>query len=92
MTISEIGRAIGICRDAGKTKILVPIATMERLMAARIGKAKITTKPGARPKIQPAKPRRSVSARIGAEKKAQREVAAIETAAPGRVKVTRKGA
>jgi hypothetical protein len=91
MTPSELSRAIGICRDAGKTKILVPIKTMETLMAARIGKAKITTKPGARTTVEPAKPRRSVAARIGDKKKAKRAIEAIEMAAPGRVRVTKMG-
>lgn len=91
MTPTELFRAIDLMRDAGRTHIPIPITTLERLMAARIGKAKITTKPGSRPKVEPAKPRRSVAARIGAEKKATRAVKAIETAAPGRVRVTKKG-
>jgi hypothetical protein len=91
MTDAEIARAIDLMRDAGRTHIPIPITTLESLMAARIGKAKITTKPGGRPKVEPSKPRRSVASRIGAEKKAARAVKAIEQAAPGRVTVARKG-
>lgn len=54
-------------------------------------KAKIQpAAPGKRPKVVALKSRQSVSQRIGAEKKAKRAVKAIQTAAPGRVHVTRR--
>lgn len=57
-----------------------------------VGKIKITKSPSGRTKVETAKPRRSVSAKIGAEKKAARAVKVIEKAAPGRVQVTKRGA
>jgi len=56
-------------------------------MAARIGKAKLKKTSAGRTKVEPAKPRASVSKRIGAEKKAKRQVEAVKKAAPGRVTV-----
>ncbi len=60
-------------------------------MAARIGKANIKTSPAGKTKVEPAKAYTSVSRKIGAEKKAKRAVKAIETAAPGRVRVAKRG-
>ena len=62
-------------------------------MPASLKRAKITTTPAGKTKITPAKPRRSVSAAIGAEKSAERKTKAWTTAAKGRsVAVKRKGA
>ena len=62
-------------------------------MAAKINRMKITTSPTGKTKITPAKPRRSVSAALGAEKSATRKATAWTKAAKGRpVSVKRKGA
>lgn len=59
-------------------------------MAARIGKAQVKTTVTGRIKLEPAKPRASASQRIGAEKKAKRQVEAVKKAAPGRVTVKKR--
>lgn len=65
--------ACDLYEAAGHTTIPVPISEV-REMAARIGKAKITTKDG-RTKIEPVKKYASVSQRIGGKAKADRKEA-----------------
>ena len=62
-------------------------------MAATLKRAKLKTSPTGKTTVEPAKPRRSVSAKIGAEKSATRKAAAWTKAAKGKpVTVKRKGA
>ena len=61
-------------------------------MPTKPTKVKLTQSSTGKTKVEPVKPRASVSKRIGAEKKAKRAVKAIEKAAPGRVRVAKRSA
>jgi hypothetical protein len=65
--------ACDLMEAAGHTHVPIPI-TEVRKMAARIGKAKITEKAG-RTRVEPKKPHRDLSKRIGAKKSADRKEA-----------------
>lgn len=59
-------------------------------MATNIGRARLKTT-GGKTRVEPPKPRRSVSKAIGDERKAARKAAAWATAAKGKVEIKRKG-